>query len=265
MCVSENLKYLSPYNKGMTTDSEERLMEYYDWLSSMPEEVGVWLESAPEEVNTKFKSLLKNLYDEEIEHQEIETSLNKSLRTHRFKGSERLGYVKYLDKISQDVIKLTNDQRKFNGKSRYVISCVFYKITPEEEKISNIGHFSTKNRVITESDDFKDRWPTVKKRLTTLIEEFQNMGSGWIFESVNFFDIYFNDFKPLRGSSYIVLPKFVANKKAVINPINRDQQCFKWCVTESVHPQERKCERITKKSKANSELFDWTGVQFPPR
>ena len=34
----------------------------------------------------------------------------------------------------------------------------------------------------------------------------------------------------MRGSSYLPLPKFIANKKAVINPQNGDGECFKWAI-----------------------------------
>ena len=39
---------------------------------------------------------------------------------------------------------------------------------------------------------------------------------------------FINVHKPplIRGSSYIELPKWVKSKKAVINPQNKDKECF---------------------------------------
>ena len=101
------------------------------------------------------------------------------------------------------------------------------------------------------------------KDLIELIESLQGRGSGWIFDEVLHFDILTNVYKPLAGSSYIPLPKFLASKKAIINPKNSDQECFKWAVTEAVYPQKSNCDRITKTSKNNAEKFNWDGIKFP--
>ena len=56
----------------------------------------------------------------------------------------------------------------------------------------------------------------------------------------------------------------MATKKALINPKNlNDDECFKWCVTEIVYPQKLNRERVTKKTRENAKLFDWTGIEFP--
>jgi hypothetical protein len=50
---------------------------------------------------------------------------------------------------------------------------------------------------------------------------------------------------PLRGSSYKDLPKFIKDKKAVINIKNDDNQCFKWCLLRAVNPVNKNAERIS--------------------
>ena len=88
-----------------------------------------------------------------------------------------------------------------------------------------------------------------------LIESLQGKGSGWVFDKVLHLDILVDVYRPL--------PKFLANKKAIINPKNTDDECFKWCVTEAVYPQKRDRERITKNSRENAKLFNWEGIKFP--
>ena len=56
------------------------------------------------------------------------------------------------------------------------------------------------------------------------------------FEKVLKLDIRMVDYIPLCGSSYIPLPKYLADKKAIINMQNEDNQCFKWCVTRALNP-----------------------------
>ena len=51
-----------------------------------------------------------------------------------------------------------------------------------------------------------------------------------------------------RGGSYIELPKWLKSKKAVINPQNKDEKCFKWAVIAALHHEEIKKDhqRISK-------------------
>ena len=59
--------------------------------------------------------------------------------------------------------------------------------------------------------------------------------SGFTLDSIIHLDISFHELQLTRGSSYIELPAWIANKKAVINPRNEeDEECFKWAVLRSV-------------------------------
>ena len=49
----------------------------------------------------------------------------------------------------------------------------------------------------------------------------------------------------MRGSSYIPLPDFIMQKKAMINIQNRDNKCFLWSVVRYLHPAERNEFRLT--------------------
>jgi len=65
---------------------------------------------------------------------------------------------------------------------------------------------------------------------------FQMNGSGWTFQSFVGHDVHTVKYKPLRGVSWVPLPKFLADKKPLINMKNKDPQCFKWCVARELHP-----------------------------
>ena len=67
----------------------------------------------------------------------------------------------------------------------------------------------------------------------------------------------------MKGSSYIPLPEYLANKKGIINMKNEDEECFKWCVTRALNPVVRDSERITKELIKQSEELNWSGIEFP--
>ena len=46
-------------------------------------------------------------------------------------------------------------------------------------------------------------------------------------------------YKPLRGETYIPLPKELAVKTAIIDMKNKDNKYFLWCVLTALNPKEK--------------------------
>ena len=100
--------------------------------------------------------------------------------------------------------------------------------------------------------------------MTEQIENPALMNSRFVFDRVLFLDVNFHRLNLNRGSSYIPLPEFIARKKAVINPQNEDNECFKWAVIESLHNLEIKKDhnRIFNLRKFECN-YDWSDLSFP--
>ena len=88
--------------------------------------------------------------------------------------------------------------------------------------------------------------------------------SRFVFDKVLHIDTDFHQLNLKRGSSYIPLPDWFARKKAIINPKNKDQECFKWAVIVASRWEEigKNPERITKLKRYEGD-FDWSGMEFP--
>ena len=57
-------------------------------------------------------------------------------------------------------------------------------------------------------------------------------------------DIQTLEYAPLNRSSYILLPKELSLKKAIINIKNNDQECFNWSILRFLNPVVKNQERI---------------------
>ena len=115
-----------------------------------------------------------------------------------------------------------------------------------------------------ESDDFSDLFDEMIGYPLQSIDKFKKNGSGWVFDHVEYFDISIDPFEPLSGSSYIPTPKILANRKAIINPKNEnDNECFKYAITLGVFPIEKNPQRVNKEMIENSKKFNWSGIKFP--
>ena len=79
---------------------------------------------------------------------------------------------------------------------------------------------------VYDSSDVHDALDSTYENLESAIEDFQQRGSGWIFDKLIALDLHLLEFDPLRATSYIPLPTYIQNRKAVINIKNKDEKCF---------------------------------------
>ena len=100
--------------------------------------------------------------------------------------------------------------------------------------------------------------------ISYLIENPALLNSRFLFEEVLYMDINIHQLNLTRGSSYLPLPDWLANKKAIINPKNADQECFKWAVIAASRWEEinNNPERISKLKRFEKD-FNWSGIGFP--
>ena len=88
--------------------------------------------------------------------------------------------------------------------------------------------------------------------------------SGFSLDKIMQLYLNFHKLVLTRGSSYTELPEWIQNKKAVINPQNKDEECFKWAVIEALHHQDIKHhpERISLLRPYQNQ-YNWKGLEFP--
>ena len=118
-----------------------------------------------------------------------------------------------------------------------------------------------------QKENLGNNFEIVEEMIQEMIEAMENYnkrGSNWVFKRVIRLDVNFVRWNPLRGSAWIPLPAKLANKKAVINMVNRkDEMCFKWCIARAANMVENHPERITDDLREQAEKFDWTDCNFP--
>ena len=126
-----------------------------------------------------------------------------------------------------------------------IVQCVMERVDMNTgEVITSRPYFRTKSEPILAATDVEEVYDNAVDRIKEKIANFLRQRSGWIFKSVIRLDIHTAVYMPLRGNTYIPLPPTLAAKKAIINPQNEDDQCFKWCVTRALNPVEQNAERI---------------------
>ena len=79
------------------------------------------------------------------------------------------------------------------------------------------------------------------------IDEFTENSSGWVSLKISKVTISIHDYVALPGgSSYIVTPKQIAVKKAVVNVQNRDNRCLLWSILAALREPKEHAKRVAK-------------------
>lgn len=121
----------------------------------------------------------------------------------------------------------------------------------------------TNNKSIQKGDNIHNWFENnIKSAILSKIEEFQENGSSWTLEEIIELVINVNVFEVFTGSTYIPTPKFVADKKAVINVQNNDEECFKWAILSALYPATRDAQRVSK-YRAYESVLNFDGIDFP--
>jgi len=86
--------------------------------------------------------------------------------------------------------------------------------------------------------DTDDLYSEMAQVISGKITKFRRTGSNWYLRSIVNLEVHMVDYIPLKGNSYIELPKELRGKRAIINMKNtKDNECFKWAVTRAQHPK----------------------------
>ena len=124
------------------------------------------------------------------------------------------------------------------------------------------AYFNSGAHINLESTDVEKSIDKCVKKIIEDLEAYQKNGSGWYFKEVVQLEIHTSEFNPMNGSSYIPLPDWISNKKAIVNIENKDDKCFLWCVLRFLHPKERDEERLVDLKKYENSL-NTKGINFP--
>ena len=90
------------------------------------------------------------------------------------------------------------------------------------------------------------------------------LNSRFRFDEVLFLDTNFHWLNLTGGSSYLPLPDWLPRKKAIINPQNDDEECFKWVVIAALRWTDIKShpEQISNLKEFSND-YNWSGLKFP--
>ena len=97
------------------------------------------------------------------------------------------------------------------------------------------------------------------ERILENIATFQKDGSPCKLHSIIRLELHTVIYNPLRGETYIPLPKELENKNAIINMENEDNKCFLWC---ALNLKKKNPQRLDKELKGKENTLNMEGIQM---
>ena len=121
------------------------------------------------------------------------------------------------------------------------------------------------NSLMTNFYRGSDLFKIVNEMIANMKFQIENpalLNSKFVFDEVLRLDTNFYRLNLTRGSSYLPLPDWLVKKKAIINPHNKDEECFKWAVIAAENVGMKDPQRVSNLRKF-SDNYDWSGLRFP--
>ena len=202
----------------------------------------------------------------------IKSSFNDNYKYYESRGDKdkKLSVKQYLYKIMPYLSDLINDHKAIRNESNewkiqinMHVNFISSKNTGEIRTI----YVRSDNEEIRSGNETDD---IIKGLLNSFLNNYQKEnevlreGSGFVFESVDLLSYTFHKTSLKRGKSYIKSPEWVLNKRATINPKNKDNKCFQYSITVALNHQniENHPERISN-IKPFINQYNWEGIDFP--
>ena len=181
------------------------------------------------------------------------------------KGEPGLIPVDFLNKIYSTLEEFFTYHR--NIKFNMLLVCLMEQQLLSKDKgviglNQSKAYFTSGIRKNLKSTDVNELINLCYKNFLNDIDAYQENGSGWYFVEVVQLEIHTVEFNTSKGSSYISLPDWISNKKAIVNIKNKDEKCFLWCILRYLHPRERDEQRLTGLKEYENSLHT-KGITFP--
>ena len=235
---------------------------FADWIINFVPEAP---KKTEDEKIEALKSTLDSIYraQNKVRVKESKTAIKGFAKQYIIDGVEGADAWPFLNAMARkQAVKLLNENRMI--KVNLVLYCEMERIDMKSGEVTNtVAPFVSKTEAVLESTDVNELYDHAIDKIMKALDAFQMRSNNWRFKLVQKLEINSVVYKPLRGKSYVPLPDELAKKNAVINVKNKDDQCFKWCITRALNPTDIHAERITKELRNQAEELDWSDIEFP--
>ena len=231
------------------SNTVENLLNHLDNVKEIPKSVSPRLKKLQE----KIKSIYEQMKSFEV--RESNSFLRNFAKVYTIDGIEGFDALMFLQNARQNITNVLRNNRR--TKVKFDFHCNMERITTGEIKPSE---FHSNIELNLDGTNEKELYDTMVERILEKIAMFLDEGSEWRFHSVIKLELHTVSYKPLRGETWMPIPKELADKKAIINMQNKDNKCFLWCVLRYLYPDNKNPQRLDKELMAKENTLNMEGI-----
>ena len=243
---------------NMTNSVRRRVTDFGNWLTGYvgPDQTSRVLREVAEHVRENYPP------QEPFEVREGASALRNFARVYTINGREGTDVRSFFLNVRGSITRILRNNRR--TKVKLVLICNMEKPSTLGEIIIAPSNFSSEIEVNLDGTDEDDLFVRMTERaVENMASQQQAEGSGWRLHSIIRLELHVVNYNPLRGEAWVALAKELANKNAIINPQNKDDKCFLWCVLRVLNPTKNHPERIDKKLKEKENTLNMEGIEYP--
>ena len=194
---------------------------------------------------------------------ELEQAFGGSYRSYKVNGKPKMDVDTFFNRIRKELLELIERELKTQTSARTQTTAWIRFVRDDEEGQERVelafNSLMTSVYRGSKMDKIVDGMTTDMK---FQIENPALLNSRFIFDEFLYLDVNFHQLNLMRGSSYLPLPDWLVRKKAIVNPHNDDEECFKWSViaVENAGMKDPQCVSNLRKFTDN---YDWSGLELP--
>ena len=165
-------------------------------------------------------------------NQKKKISAFNNLITHRtfFIRGKQKDPIKVLQKYKERIFLLLRQKLKDSPTKFYItVKVKFYKYI-EGEKTLYTHYFHGCTQSLLHETNLNNTYDHSTRKIYENFDAHIKEGSGFMVDSVEKLDVCTYRYSPIQASNFISTPKWIADKKAVINIKNDDGRCFEYSV-----------------------------------
>ena len=238
---------------------QRRVTDFGNWITGHvgPEQISRVLNEIVEHVRTNYPPR------QSFEVRESNSALRNFARVYTIDGIEWYVARRFLDSARENMTRVLRNNR--GTKVKLIFKCNMVRVMPSilGEMVIKPADFHSDIEVNLDGTDERELYDTMVERIIEKIATIQSMGGGWSLYSIIQLELHTVRYNPLRGETWIPLPKELADKKAIINVKNKDNECFSWCVLRALNPKADNAERVDKELKTKENTLNMEGIEYP--
>ena len=189
---------------------QRRVSDFGNWLTGY---VG------PEQTSQVFNEIVEHVRANYPPRQpfdigETDSALRQFTRVYAINGIEGYDARRFLQDARENITSVLRNNRR--TKVKLILKCNMERQANSGTVIHPFA-FHSSIEINLDGMDEKELYDTIVERMIEKMATFQSIGSGWRLHSIIKLELHTVRYNTLRAERYILLPKELTNKKAIIN------------------------------------------------